>query len=508
MDTSQFFHRNLKDSTRSRATRLHSTTSSVMRAVTITSPSASNFMQSTVSSTVSNDQKIEVRAAVASNMPLSYQIPSADLTSVQGLHGYTKADTKKQAASHTKRPKIEFLDGLRGIAAICVVLHHAHILEAGINIGASAVDIFFVLSSFLLTMIFETKTRQLLARKASIQVWLFALLDYAIKRFLRVYPLFAVVAILLWYLPNESRERYYIIGSPENYDLIKVLTFDEHSRYFVMWTLPLEITYYFLIPVLVIGICLLGRAWWLAVACIYVWIIDEGIRVDRRSFLPLRVHLPTFVAGSLAAIVYAQLNVHIKQRGITLFGWKSIACVRSIQLGLLALTLSLSFHGLVFHWVAPNPFEQHEGASPFISLPLSVMIILEILFPSLLSQLLDWKLLSYASKISFSMYLLHPFVIKNPWIENGQETWHDQFFAWFVLVLALATASYWAIEYPSLLLAQAISGRLHAWEQERISASSITTPVAEQYHSNFDHATYRQLLQRFEQVQKPGHKFA
>lgn len=391
------------------------------------------------------------------------------------------------------RPKIQFLDGLRGLAAILVVLHHAHILEADVNIGGSAVDIFFVLSSFLLTMIFETKTHQLLVRQANLRAWTFTLLDYACKRFLRVYPLFAAVAVLLWCLHDEGRSRYYTIGSPEEYDVFKVLTFDEHSRYFVMWTLPLEIAYYFCIPVLVVGVCLLGRAWWLAVASLYVWVIDEGIRVDRRPFQPLRPHLSTFVAGSLAAIVYAQLNRFIKDRTIEFSSWKFVSLVRCAQFSALALTMSLSFHGLFFNWIAPNPFMQHEGASPFLSLPISLVIVLEILFPSLLSQLLDWKLLSYAGKISFSMYMLHPFVIKNSWIEGSQKTWHDQFFAWFGLVFLLATASYWVIEYPSLLLAQRVSARLNAWERQHASSSSGSpTP------SNLERAAYHLDFQRSE----------
>lgn len=454
-------------------------------------------MNAVESSSPSSTQLSAVDSCATSSISISISTQeSAPLTDSKATPPANKKPRSPQAA----RPKIEFLDGLRGLAAIFVVLHHAHILEAGVNIGGSAVDIFFVLSSFLLTMIFEAKTRQLLARQANLRAWAFTLLDYASKRFLRVYPLFAAVAVMLWCLPNESRSRYYTIGSPEEYDLLKVLTFEEHSRYFVMWTLPLEITYYFFIPVLVVGICLLGRAWWLAVASLYMWVIEEGLRVDRRPFQPLRPHLSTFVAGSLAAIVYAQLNRVVKERGIEFSGWKFVTLVRCAQLAALALTMSLSFHGLFFNWIAPNPFMQHEGASPFLSLPISLVIVLEILFPSLLSQLLDWKLLSYAGKISFSMYMLHPFVIKNAWIEGGQKTWHDQFFAWFVLVFLLSTASYWAIEYPSQLLAQRVSARLNAWERQHGSSSSHPPTPA-----NLERAAYHLGLQRSER--KPVEKF-
>ena len=46
--------------------------------------------------------------------------------------------------------KMKFLDGVRGFAAILVVTTHAGIPYW--NFGVVAVDIFFVLSAFLLTM--------------------------------------------------------------------------------------------------------------------------------------------------------------------------------------------------------------------------------------------------------------------------------------------------------------------------------------------------------------------
>ncbi|KAK1938948.1 hypothetical protein P3T76_009023 [Phytophthora citrophthora] len=80
-----------------------------------------------------------------------------------------------------------------------------------LNLGACAVDAFFVLSSFLLAMLFMKKSIKLLAQDASYRKWAFTLADYFSKRFFRVYPLFALVIFTLWLLPDDAKRRYYLI---------------------------------------------------------------------------------------------------------------------------------------------------------------------------------------------------------------------------------------------------------------------------------------------------------
>ncbi|KAG3142114.1 hypothetical protein PC128_g24850, partial [Phytophthora cactorum] len=90
--------------------------------------------------------------------------------------------------------KILFLDGVRGTAVIFVVTQHTGYMH-DIFMGAVGVDAFFVLSSFLLTMIFMKKSTKLFAENASYRKWGYTLADYFSKRFFRVYPLFALLSI-------------------------------------------------------------------------------------------------------------------------------------------------------------------------------------------------------------------------------------------------------------------------------------------------------------------------
>ncbi|GAB9475217.1 Acyltransferase family, partial [Globisporangium polare] len=92
-----------------------------------------------------------------------------------------------------------------------------------------------------------------------------------------------------------------------------------------------------------------------------------------------------------------------------------------------------------------------------------VLIVIEMLLPSWLSSTFEWSLLRFWGKISFSVYLLHSFVIYSPF-ERKQAYYYDRLFSEFLLTLLLSTASYHLIEYPSQLLSMKISKALAARE--------------------------------------------
>ncbi|GMF26606.1 unnamed protein product [Phytophthora lilii] len=146
------------------------------------------------------------------------------------------------------RVKLKSLNGLRGLASLFIVHHHAgYLLDA--TLGPSSVDAFFVLSAFLLT---NPNTR-LITCKESASKWIIVLLDYFVKRIMRVYPLFAVVAVVLTCLPKDARTHYYNLAHENirHWSLWKILTLKK--RYYLLWTRPIEITYYFMIPVFWLG---------------------------------------------------------------------------------------------------------------------------------------------------------------------------------------------------------------------------------------------------------------
>ncbi|ETL94111.1 hypothetical protein L917_07861 [Phytophthora nicotianae] len=360
----------------------------------------------------------------------------------------------KTAAAPTR---ILFLDGVRGLAALLVVTQHSHEYMQDLNLGACAVDAFFVLSSFLLTMLFMKKSMKLLARSATYRKWAFTLVDYFSRRFFRIYPLFALVAIVLWILPDDVKRGLYRIEKPKDFSLVKVLTFDFDQRFFVFWTLPLEISYYFFIPIFVLAVLKLRNYWWVPFIPAYCWVAYEGWNTFRWSHMGLSAHAPTFLAGSMAAVIFVKLDTwmkmnNVRPRPVVIYAIRTLECTA------LALLLSLSFQGLFFNWIYANIAPQTPGF-PFISVLLTIVVVIEMILPSSLSTFLECNALRHCGKVSFSIYLLHGFVIYTDTVSN-QSSYYDRMFSTYGLTMLVATVSYHLVEYPSQLLAQYITREL------------------------------------------------
>lgn len=140
-----------------------------------------------------------------------------------------------------------FLNGLRGFAAFIVVESHTRYImksnQAAWPAGNAAVDIFFVLSSFLLTRGLYNKV---LTNKNPFSVA--NLLDYFLRRFFRVYPLFFYFTCINYYLNLISKKHpdgvvskfidFFTSSEGTSFDFFQSLVFDKSQRFFVVWTLP------------------------------------------------------------------------------------------------------------------------------------------------------------------------------------------------------------------------------------------------------------------------------
>ena len=171
--------------------------------------------------------------------------------------------------SRRQSATIDWLQALRGLAAVCVVITHAgwtlsqpehkEIAWHYLAHGALGVDLFFVISGFI--MFLTTRNSDGSRRYAA---------DFAIKRFARVWPLFFVVSMV--YLVIEWSHAH---AFPIAYfhDIASQLVFrpvsPKPSEFFhlpvdVAWTLCFEAYFY-----VVMAISLLSRRWrWWIVAAL------------------------------------------------------------------------------------------------------------------------------------------------------------------------------------------------------------------------------------------------
>lgn len=95
------------------------------------------------------------------------------------------------------------LDALRGIAAVLVVVHHWTEWGHGIGLGNIGVQLFFVLSGFLISGILFDQRRRLEAAETSYRQ---VALEFLVRRAARIWPLMFLVIGLVW-LAGDRFER-------------------------------------------------------------------------------------------------------------------------------------------------------------------------------------------------------------------------------------------------------------------------------------------------------------
>ena len=145
------------------------------------------------------------------------------------------------------------LDGLRALAVILVFLHHWSLHESGL--GIIGVQLFFVISGFLITGILLNLRDAIDARQTTVT---HSLRQFYARRFLRIFPLYYACLILFvvldrfeiretapWYFLYLSNVRFFLLG-----------TFEGPLSHF--WTLAVEEQFYLAWPFLVL---LIHRKW-------------------------------------------------------------------------------------------------------------------------------------------------------------------------------------------------------------------------------------------------------
>ncbi len=325
------------------------------------------------------------------------------------------------------------IDGLRAIAILPVVAFHA-----GINSipgGFIGVDIFFVISGYLITKILleEIKNNS------------FSILEFYKRRILRIMPalsaviLATVLAGYLLLLPNEFREIGQTVISTSLF--VSNIFFWKQAGYFDgpaeqkpflhTWSLAVEEQFYIIFPLIllllwrffgirfiyfIIGTCLLSFA--LSV------IITPLSHSSAFYLLPTRAW--ELGVGSLIAAGFFPKIEELRTRSIiVLFGL--IAIIVSI----LAIQPGLDFPG----WRAALPV---LGAAAFI-----------LYTPgTFLNNTLSSKALTSIGKISYSLYLWHWPIIVYYRMIYGQELKFIDSVIVVLLSFAIATISYLYIEQP------------------------------------------------------------
>jgi peptidoglycan/LPS O-acetylase OafA/YrhL len=299
--------------------------------------------------------------------------------------------------------KLDFIDALRGVAALYVLIYHLSLITQPNAIapqwirpltgsGGSGVMLFFALSAFTLCMSMRTRG---VDEETPV-------LNYFIRRFFRIAPLFYV-----WMIITFIRDvlLFHVWQSPAEVLRSALFIFNfipghEQGYVWASWTIGVEMAFYVLFPIafriadnlgkavaLFFGALLL-RMIWFSVSH-RVWAASP----DLESFYQISLlhHLPNFLLGIVAFHVYRVINVDAARR-------------HGVGYALIAASAA-SYVGMVYGGISFAAFGDTTTIQTFIY---SVLLLgASISAPKILVN----RVTRFMGRISYSIYLGHATII-------------------------------------------------------------------------------------------------
>jgi peptidoglycan/LPS O-acetylase OafA/YrhL len=207
----------------------------------------------------------------------------------------TRNDTSGLDTGAEYRPEV---DGLRAIAVVSVIIFHLN--AAWLPGGFAGVDVFFVISGYLMTRII----------RGDIESGRFSFARFWARRIRRIYPalLVVVVAVLmvqhyLGFRPDEAIVGRHAVAAIASYSNVYLWREDanywgtdaEHLPFLHTWSLSIEEQFYLLLPLAMVVIARVSQRLWLptALACVAgsmagLWLLRAGHPAAAFYLLPTR----------------------------------------------------------------------------------------------------------------------------------------------------------------------------------------------------------------------------
>lgn len=317
------------------------------------------------------------------------------------------------------------LDGLRAVAAIIVVAYHTKVpFMSNGNIG---VDIFFVLSGFLITGLLlheyeKTKT---------VNYW-----QFEWRRIKRLYPAMIFMLMVVWLLspylfPKYDRFLEFVLSATYISNWARILSSQpivtQHT-----WSLAVEVQFYLIWPIILIGLrVLFDRKLLFALVSLFVllvlwrlWLQYSGQTAKGRIYSSLDGRAASLVAGSIIAVLPWRPSVK----------WANI-------IGVIA-------SGVLLLYAAKIIFIKYRYAYlPALSVELAAAALIMCLTVSnsFVSKILSLQPLPLIGLWSYSLYLWH-----YPIARLARQSFPPStaFAITIIVSLILAALSYYLIEMP------------------------------------------------------------
>jgi peptidoglycan/LPS O-acetylase OafA/YrhL len=348
------------------------------------------------------------------------------------------------------------LDSIRGLSFLAVFFYHAYHPTFGIGLLSQffkyiyanldlSIDVFFILSSFLLTWLGINEFR----KKGN-----FSFKNYFIRRALRIWPLYYLIMLFSFIVLPIVAQRMgiHVTLPPAAYYLFFVSNYYSGGHvYFLqfLWTLSVEEQFY-----LVWGFCLLVFQRYLKIVCLIFILISLGFTFyatakNLPSYFNTLTYLFDFAMGSLAAIL-------VKKNSRIILFFKNISKSNTILFYcFLPALFIICFFASSYSTGTTQDFILLFTRLIFIVYT-ALVIIEQMVNKSTVLKLGNSNFLVYTGKISYGLYCFHGIVLTFGGFLAAKVHLNNfpflQAVVFLILNYLIAAISYTLIETPFLKL--------------------------------------------------------
>ena len=341
------------------------------------------------------------------------------------------------------RPEI---DGLRAIAVISVIIYHLN--ENWLSGGFLGVDIFFVISGFLITGIIITE----------IQQNSFSFKQFYTRRIKRIYPAFITVMALVSFIAsaifiyndfNQLRKTIelataflsnFYLGLTQGYFDLSA----NENPVLHIWSLAVEEQYYLIFPLILI----LAYKKFREIKVLFIITLILFFILLTTSFIPANFYkevlhqpniyylsnlrFPELLIGSLLAIYHNFSNKAKLSKQVS---------------NILAILSTLLLFSCLF--LMNNDIAFIPGVTLILPCIFTALIIHTTSQNNILKLCLSNKVMVFIGKISYSLYLYHWIFIALAYYITGEKQINNQSITIVtVLTIIFSVLSYYLIEQP------------------------------------------------------------
>ena len=343
-------------------------------------------------------------------------------------------------SSITYRPEI---DGLRALAVSMVILYHA--LPKVYPGGFIGVDIFFVISGYLIGSIFCKQLKE----------GYFSLYKFYVGRILRLFPtlIFTVGAVLIFgYFTLVTTDFISLARSAISgllfYENIYLLNATDYFKpaastlpLLHLWSLSMEEQFYLLFPIITVLYIKRRRFWFVITISLIAFSVYAS--VFHSSYFSPICRFWEILSGVLFAF-YERRNVHVKPLKVLsiniIYGKRFVSVSSIVQLLLIVI--------LILCGILISDQSAYPGYLSLIPVFASIFLIITFEAPSAIKNFFTNRWVVYVGLISYPLYMVHwPVLVFIKKINNGYFSTMSLLCAFF-LTLILSSLIYHFIELP------------------------------------------------------------